>query len=50
MSVGPNTANGTASLILTIENITSDIAKMIKPVIVGGMVDVVEVKKSAVGT
>jgi cation diffusion facilitator CzcD-associated flavoprotein CzcO len=47
MAVGPNTTNGTASLILTIENITCYIANMIKPVLKADAA-MVEVKKEAV--
>ncbi|KAA8620262.1 monooxygenase [Pyrenophora tritici-repentis] len=47
IAVGPNTANGHHSLILTTENTVSYILKMIKPII-RGQVDQVEVKKEAV--
>jgi cation diffusion facilitator CzcD-associated flavoprotein CzcO len=47
IAVGPNTANGHHSLILTTENTVSYILKMIKPII-RGQVDQVEVKKQAV--
>jgi cation diffusion facilitator CzcD-associated flavoprotein CzcO len=48
LAVGPNTANGTASLILTIENTTSYIATLIKP-IVRGQVETVEIRREAMG-
>jgi cation diffusion facilitator CzcD-associated flavoprotein CzcO len=47
IAVGPNTANGHHSLILTTENTVSYILEMIKPII-RGQVDQVEVKKQAV--
>ena len=47
IAVGPNTANGTASLILTIENITSYITNMITPIL-HGEVAAVEIKREAV--
>jgi cation diffusion facilitator CzcD-associated flavoprotein CzcO len=47
IAVGPNTANGHHSLILTSENTVSYILKMIKPIL-SGKVDQVEVKKEAV--
>jgi cation diffusion facilitator CzcD-associated flavoprotein CzcO len=47
IAVGPNTANGHHSLILTSENTVSYILKMIKPIL-NGKVERVEVKKQAV--
>jgi cation diffusion facilitator CzcD-associated flavoprotein CzcO len=47
IAVGPNTANGHHSLILTSENTISYILKMIKPIL-SGKVQRVEVKKQAV--
>jgi cation diffusion facilitator CzcD-associated flavoprotein CzcO len=47
IAVGPNTANGHHSLILTTENTVSYILKMIAPII-KGEVEQVEVKKQAV--
>jgi cation diffusion facilitator CzcD-associated flavoprotein CzcO len=47
IAVGPNTANGHHSLILTTENTVSYILKMIKPII-EGKADRVEVRKEAV--
>ncbi|KAI4699302.1 hypothetical protein J4E81_005196 [Alternaria sp. BMP 2799] len=47
IAVGPNTANGHHSLILTSENTVSYILKMIKPIL-SGKVNRVEVKKQAV--
>jgi cation diffusion facilitator CzcD-associated flavoprotein CzcO len=46
MSFGPNTANGTASLLLTIENVTGYIANMIQPVL-EGKAAAVEIKREA---